>query len=222
MVHDGFEMEDDDEVRPIGRLGTGAGLPPMGEAPLAEGPGFFDTEGQLLALSLLGGAGTVGPPRNALVPKKLASSVKSKRRLPAPGNPKRTAAAYLRFVDWTPDPAQVVRLHAGLLDEYQFCRLSDASKLALILLRLFAARCGNLIPDDPEFLTWRLAVDSTVDLAGLVEAGFLEPAPVGERRLTVTQAEEAQTVAAADYPTEPRVGPSPADLLRRFRASRDE
>ena len=102
-----------------------------------------------------------------------------------------------------------IKLHPRWLDDYNFSILPDHLKLQLVLLWLFASRSGNLIPNDPDFLTWRLATDMAVDLEALVARGFLEPAPedVQAEDLRGTS-EEMETAARMDDPGAPRARPA--------------
>ena len=70
-----------------------------------------------------------------------------------------------------------IKVHDRWLEDYRFARLNDAQKLDVLLLWLLANRCGNLIPNDPEWITYRLAVEHAIDLNELCARGFLEPAP---------------------------------------------
>jgi hypothetical protein len=66
-----------------------------------------------------------------------------------------------------------IKLEAAWLADYRFQRLADHQKLALICLWMLSAK-ERRIPADPEYLQWRLALSSPVDLRGLVEGGWLE------------------------------------------------
>jgi hypothetical protein len=74
-----------------------------------------------------------------------------------------------------------VKLHSDWLDNYAFVRLSDPQKLGLMLLWMYANRCGNAIPDDPEYLQWKLAMGTGLDLDALVAAGFVKRVKAGEK-----------------------------------------
>jgi len=133
----------------------------------------------------------------------LLAQAKNQRR--AKQKPRVIRAKFLRVPNWkvmrayNPETGGVsnwIKLHARWLDSYDFLQLSDAMKLQLILLWLFASRCGNLIPNDVEFLTWRLATDTPIDLEGLVARGFLEPAEA-DTTATGLSTEPGQSDAAA-------------------------
>ena len=124
-------------------------------------------------------------------------------------------------------PAPWITLHSRWLDDYRFTRLKDADKLSILLLWLFSARNGNQIPNDPRFLSWRLAIEQKVDVDSLVAMGFLEPMVEGE---TVEPAEDAPPELEEEAPaaSEPEGDPEPlqirwgspaaaAALLDRFR-----
>ena len=66
-----------------------------------------------------------------------------------------------------------IKLHRALLDDYEFCALPDHAKGHLVLIWLFASQQGGRVPADPQFLTKKLGLNRTVDLAQLVNAGFL-------------------------------------------------
>jgi hypothetical protein len=66
-----------------------------------------------------------------------------------------------------------IKLEAAWLADYRFQRLADHQKLALMCIWLLSAR-ESRIPADPEYLQWRLALSTPVDLRGLVEGGWLE------------------------------------------------
>lgn len=87
---------------------------------------------------------------------------------------------YLRVVGWEEfqhyrdrDPVWI-KLHRGLLDNYQWSRLQDASKSHLIGIWLLAARHANRIPADPEWIGKRIGATDKVDLQVLVAGGFVE------------------------------------------------
>lgn len=67
-----------------------------------------------------------------------------------------------------------IKLHAEILDDYQFLCLQDASKAHLMLLRLLASKLGNRIPYDPVFLFERLGATVQVDIQELEQQGFIE------------------------------------------------
>lgn len=66
-----------------------------------------------------------------------------------------------------------IKLYKSLLDDYDFCRLQDASKLHLVLIWLYAARNKGEVPNDPKFLQNRLSLDKPPDIKALISHGFL-------------------------------------------------
>jgi hypothetical protein len=68
-----------------------------------------------------------------------------------------------------------IKLYNELLDDYEFGRLQDASKMHLIAIWLLASRSDNVLPYDPEWIARRINATSKVNLDQLVEAGFIVP-----------------------------------------------
>ena len=66
-----------------------------------------------------------------------------------------------------------IKLHTKLLDNYEWARLQDASKLHLMGIWLLAARHENRIPADPEWIARRISATEPVDLQALVDGGFI-------------------------------------------------
>jgi len=66
-----------------------------------------------------------------------------------------------------------IKLYNELLDDYEFGRLQDASKLHLVLIWLLASRSDNKLPCDPVWIGKRINATEVVDLDALIEAGFL-------------------------------------------------
>lgn len=67
-----------------------------------------------------------------------------------------------------------IKLHRGVLHDYAFTRLQDASKAHAILLWLLASTCDNEIPDDAEWIARQIHSTSEVNVEELLSAGFLE------------------------------------------------
>lgn len=67
-----------------------------------------------------------------------------------------------------------VKLHRDLLEDYDFEQLPDATKAHAILLLLLAARLGNEIPNDPDWIARKIGARSKVEVAKLLESRFLE------------------------------------------------
>ena len=67
-----------------------------------------------------------------------------------------------------------IKLHASTLEDYDFARLQDASKMHLCAIWLLASRTDNKIPYDAEWIAKRINATADVDLAALEHAGFIE------------------------------------------------
>ena len=67
-----------------------------------------------------------------------------------------------------------IKLHASTLEDYDFGRLQDASKLHLCAIWLLASRTDNKIPWDAEWISKRINATAEVDLTSLQDAGFIE------------------------------------------------
>jgi hypothetical protein len=67
-----------------------------------------------------------------------------------------------------------IKLHRGVLHDYAFTCLQDASKAHAMLLWLLASTCDNAIPDDAQWIARQIHATSPVDIEALVSAGFLE------------------------------------------------
>lgn len=78
---------------------------------------------------------------------------------------------YQHYKDRTPP---WIKLHAALLNNYDFACLQDASKAHLVLIWVLASQMGNRIPADPVWLGRRLGATSPIDLAELQRRGFIE------------------------------------------------
>jgi len=68
-----------------------------------------------------------------------------------------------------------IKLYNGLLDDYAFAHLPDASKAHLLAIGLLASRYSNKIPLDADWISKRINATSPIDLPGLIEAGFIVP-----------------------------------------------
>ena len=66
-----------------------------------------------------------------------------------------------------------IKLHRGILDDYEFSRLQDASKAHLVLIWMLASNSDGLIPDNAEYLTGRLCLNEPLNLNELKDKGFL-------------------------------------------------
>jgi hypothetical protein len=96
-----------------------------------------------------------------------------------------------------------IKLHAAVLDDYEFGRLQDASKMHLMGLWILASKCDNHIPADPLWIAKRIGANSPVDLEVLVRAGFLmrlqrASDTLDERQQDATRVEESRGEAEAE------------------------
>jgi hypothetical protein len=66
-----------------------------------------------------------------------------------------------------------IKLYNGLLEDYEFGGLPDASKMHLIAIWLLASRSDNKIPFDPKWVSNRINATEPVDLALLAKRGFI-------------------------------------------------
>ena len=67
-----------------------------------------------------------------------------------------------------------IKLHASTLEDYDFARLQDASKMHLCAIWLLASRTDNKIPWDSKWIARRINATAEVDLNSLQAAGFIE------------------------------------------------
>lgn len=66
-----------------------------------------------------------------------------------------------------------IKLHAELLEDYEFACLHDASKLHLILIWVLASRHNNSLPWDTAWIAKRIGATDDIDLDALEGAGFI-------------------------------------------------
>ena len=66
-----------------------------------------------------------------------------------------------------------IKLYNELLDDYEFGRLPDASKMHLIAIWLLASRSDNKIPYDAAWVARRINANTKVDLTLLACSGFI-------------------------------------------------
>jgi hypothetical protein len=66
-----------------------------------------------------------------------------------------------------------IKLYFSLLNDYEFCRLDDASRYHLIGIWLLASRNRNRLPFDARWIRNQLAANSNVNLDKLAQGGFL-------------------------------------------------
>lgn len=102
-----------------------------------------------------------------------------------------------------------IKLHRGILDDYHFTCLQDASKLHLVCIWVLASQLDNDVPDDPTWIARRIGATEIVDVESLVSAGFLERYVDGKRASTalatrVQNADsEAETEKSINYAVPP-------------------
>ena len=68
-----------------------------------------------------------------------------------------------------------IKLYNGLLDDYAFAHLPDASKAHLLAIGLLASRYSNKIPLDADWIAKRINATAPVDLPTLIKSGFVVP-----------------------------------------------
>ena len=66
-----------------------------------------------------------------------------------------------------------IKLNREVIDDYDICRLQDASRLLQILLWVLASQTNNRIPNDPEWIQNRLNLNTKVNLKELIDKGFI-------------------------------------------------
>jgi len=73
-----------------------------------------------------------------------------------------------------------IKLHAGLLDDYEFECLTDMNKIQLIAIWLLASRSRDyhpegdpLLPEDVLYLSKKSGLKTKIDLAPLISSGFI-------------------------------------------------
>lgn len=121
-----------------------------------------------------------------------------------------------------------IKLHAEILDDYEFLCLQDASKAHLMLLWVLASKLDNRIPYDLTFLSRKLGTTSPVDVEELVLQGFVEVSqddskPLARRKQSAMLETETETekklrpaiadggVGVPDPPSIPRPPSWPAE-----------
>jgi hypothetical protein len=66
-----------------------------------------------------------------------------------------------------------IKLHASVLDSYNFCRLTDAQKWHVVSLWILASKCDNAIPLDLPWIARKIAATESIDLQPLMDAGLI-------------------------------------------------
>lgn len=67
-----------------------------------------------------------------------------------------------------------IKLYTHLLDDYEFGCLPDASKLLAFYIILLAAKTGNKLPANVEWIKNRASLTETPDLQPLFDIGFIQ------------------------------------------------
>ena len=114
-------------------------------------------------------------------------------------------AEYLRVKNWQQfqhykhrNPPWI-KLHQSLLDDYDFARLPDASKLLALCIWLLAARTENKIPHDCAWIQSRCNLKSKPDCKILIDSGFIECYQDASKTLaTCVQSADPETEKSRD------------------------
>lgn len=67
-----------------------------------------------------------------------------------------------------------IKLHNSMLDDYEFSCLQDASKAHLFAIMMLASRTDNKLPINPEWIKHKISATCEVDIASLLESGYIE------------------------------------------------
>ena len=121
-----------------------------------------------------------------------------------------------------------IKLYNGLLDDYGFAQLPDASKLHLVAIWLLASRFDNRVPHDPGWIARRINASERVDLSLLQARGFItvndagapladcgqDVEPESETEAETEKNKEEDSSADADAPLPVKAGKKnyPADF----------
>ena len=110
-----------------------------------------------------------------------------------------------------------VKLHAITLEDYDFGRLQDASKMHLCAIWLLASRTDNRIPWDAEWIATRINATAEVDLDALQDAGFIELIADASKALATRKQSAA---SETETETEQNREQSPTSLVGRSEKKR--
>lgn len=80
---------------------------------------------------------------------------------------------FQRFQHYKDRSPPWIKLYNETLDDYDFSRLPDASKMHLVAIWLLASRSDNKIPYDPAWIARRINATEPVNLEELASAGFI-------------------------------------------------
>jgi hypothetical protein len=92
-----------------------------------------------------------------------------------------------------------IKLHTGLLENYEFASLQDASKLLAMCIWLLAARSDNKMPADPDWIKSKCNLKTKPDLGPLFDGGFIEwiqELPLPEQDASVVLADCKQSATS--------------------------
>jgi hypothetical protein len=122
-----------------------------------------------------------------------------------------------------------IKLYNGLLEDYEFGGLPDASKMHLIAIWLLASRTGNKMPYDPKWVSGRINATEPVDLELLVSRGFIvldQEVQKAERVASKPPAErltreegQVQDIGKRKEESRTPSAPSSSDAFKRFKAA---
>lgn len=104
-----------------------------------------------------------------------------------------------------------IKLHAEVLDDYEFLCLQDASKAHLMLLWVLASKMDNRIPNDPQFLAEKLGATSTVNVQELINQGFVQLSEDDSKPLAFRK-QSAMPETEAEAEKQKQLHPAVADL----------
>lgn len=68
-----------------------------------------------------------------------------------------------------------IKLYSSVLDDYAFSCLQDASKAHAMLIWVLASQHDNKLPNDAKWIAGKIGATDPVNLAALIEAGYLVP-----------------------------------------------
>lgn len=104
---------------------------------------------------------------------------------------------YKKFQHYRERRPPWIKLHASVFDNYEFTELTDATKLLLIGLWVLASRTDNRIPNQPKWIRSCLHLSEKVNLAPLLESGFIDicsdsasAAPATRKHLSMIETEK--------------------------------
>lgn len=66
-----------------------------------------------------------------------------------------------------------IKLHRGVIEDYEFSTLKDKTKAHLILIWVLASGTEGRIPNDAKFIASKISAQEAVDLDAMIAAGFL-------------------------------------------------